>query len=213
MVSAHSGGTDSNGGHNCYTSECYGEYHYHNSGRPSSGSSSSYTPQVTTPFWSPLFENDEEFYEWLFSRDHARDPGLRWASTTTEPYYSYGQNSAQERFDRLLGRSENEFQRETYIPQAGGSPLIPATTDPDPFDTPWTTEPESGLTAWEEMQKAMEEARAEAAEMPTLVPTPRSSSEESNEDSNSDFYKGLLGLLAGLLIVGVYELRERKTGR
>lgn len=36
---AHSGRTDSSGCHNCYTSECYGEYHCHNGGY-----ATSYTP-------------------------------------------------------------------------------------------------------------------------------------------------------------------------
>jgi hypothetical protein len=32
LVAAHSGGTDSYGCHNCYTDECYGDYHCHNGG-------------------------------------------------------------------------------------------------------------------------------------------------------------------------------------
>lgn len=32
-VSAHSGRTDSSGGHNCYVGSCAGTYHYHNGGR------------------------------------------------------------------------------------------------------------------------------------------------------------------------------------
>ncbi len=39
---AHSGGTDAYGCHNCYTSECYGEYHCHNGG----GSYGGYVPYV-----------------------------------------------------------------------------------------------------------------------------------------------------------------------
>ena len=31
-VNAHSGRTDSSGGHNCYVGACAGTYHYHNSG-------------------------------------------------------------------------------------------------------------------------------------------------------------------------------------
>lgn len=47
-IEAHSGRTDSSGCHNCYTSECYGEYHCHNGGSggyqapPSCPSMSSY---------------------------------------------------------------------------------------------------------------------------------------------------------------------------
>lgn len=61
IAEAHSGRTDSSGGHHCWTN-CskygyeYGSYHYHNGGSSSSGSSSSsynyteyeYTPVLTT---------------------------------------------------------------------------------------------------------------------------------------------------------------------
>lgn len=40
VVKAHSGRTDSSGGHNCYTGSCAGTYHYHNGG-------SAYTPPTT----------------------------------------------------------------------------------------------------------------------------------------------------------------------
>lgn len=40
-VSAHSGRTDSSGGHNCYTGSCAGTYHYHNGG-------SAYNPPIKT---------------------------------------------------------------------------------------------------------------------------------------------------------------------
>lgn len=43
---AHSGRTDSSGCHNCYTSECYGEYHCHNGGYD--GSDENYTPPKCT---------------------------------------------------------------------------------------------------------------------------------------------------------------------
>lgn len=42
-VSAHSGRTDANGGHNCYTGPCAGTYHYHNGGG-ASAPAPSYTP-------------------------------------------------------------------------------------------------------------------------------------------------------------------------
>ena len=32
VASAHGGGLDSNGGHNCYVGACAGTYHYHRSG-------------------------------------------------------------------------------------------------------------------------------------------------------------------------------------
>lgn len=42
-VFAHSGRTDSSGCHNCYTSECYGEYHCHNGGYDSGYDETDYT--------------------------------------------------------------------------------------------------------------------------------------------------------------------------
>ena len=50
MVSAHGGGLDSNGGHNCYVSPCAGTYHYHRGSGSSSGSSD--TPRITVPSYS-----------------------------------------------------------------------------------------------------------------------------------------------------------------
>lgn len=41
VVSSHSGGTDASGCHNCYTDECYGEYHCHNDGY--------------TPYYAPTY--------------------------------------------------------------------------------------------------------------------------------------------------------------
>lgn len=49
---AHSGRTDSNGGHNCNVGSCAGTYHYHNGGPPST-----YSPpkqNYTTPTYKPL---------------------------------------------------------------------------------------------------------------------------------------------------------------
>lgn len=86
MVSAHGGGLDSNGGHNCYVSPCAGTYHYHRGGGSSSGSS--YTPQVTLP--------------------EITIPSYSYTPRNTIPY------SGQEQIDRLTGWDLNDFERETY---------------------------------------------------------------------------------------------------
>jgi len=60
-VSAHSGRTDANGGHNCYVGACAGTYHYHNGGSapapyipPKTIASPKPTPKPTpTPVASP----------------------------------------------------------------------------------------------------------------------------------------------------------------
>lgn len=51
QAQAHSGGTNSYGCHNCYTSECYGEYHCHNGGSGGNweGSSSYYSAPQPRP--------------------------------------------------------------------------------------------------------------------------------------------------------------------
>ena len=38
LVSAHGGGLDGDGGHNCYVGSCAGTYHYHRGGGSNSGS-------------------------------------------------------------------------------------------------------------------------------------------------------------------------------
>ena len=43
-INAHSGRTDSSGGHNCYTGSCAGTYHYHNGG---------YSGGYTAPVYNP----------------------------------------------------------------------------------------------------------------------------------------------------------------
>ena len=50
-VSAHSGRTDSKGGHNCYVAPCAGEYHYHNSGSSVNQSKGDSTIFESTWFW------------------------------------------------------------------------------------------------------------------------------------------------------------------
>lgn len=47
-IEAHSGRTDSSGCHNCYTSECYGEYHCHNGGSDVAPEPICYVPGVVT---------------------------------------------------------------------------------------------------------------------------------------------------------------------
>jgi hypothetical protein len=56
FVSAHSGRTDSSGGHNCRTGSCAGSYHYHNGGyTPPTNSYSSYTPSTYYPVTTPTY--------------------------------------------------------------------------------------------------------------------------------------------------------------
>ena len=51
---AHSGRTDSRGGHNCNVAPCAGTYHYHNSGTPS-GNRATDRNEDSTIFKSPWF--------------------------------------------------------------------------------------------------------------------------------------------------------------
>lgn len=49
LIHAHSGGTDSSGGHNCNVGSCAGTYHYHNGGYTPSRSASTQTTKITPP--------------------------------------------------------------------------------------------------------------------------------------------------------------------
>ena len=51
-VSAHSGRTDANGGHNCYVGACAGTYHYHNGGNSPPYSTPEETPAPRQPIIS-----------------------------------------------------------------------------------------------------------------------------------------------------------------
>ena len=48
-VSAHGGGLDGDGGHNCRVGSCAGTYHCHQSRGPRCGGGSTYTTKPTTP--------------------------------------------------------------------------------------------------------------------------------------------------------------------
>lgn len=59
IATAHSGRTDSNGGHNCYVGACAGTYHYHNGGgtpAPAPTPAPAYTPPpAPTPAPQPVY--------------------------------------------------------------------------------------------------------------------------------------------------------------
>lgn len=55
-VSAHGGGLDGDGGHNCYVGSCAGTYHYHRGGGGSSSSS-----QITLPAFCVSLNNSSGF--------------------------------------------------------------------------------------------------------------------------------------------------------
>lgn len=58
---AHSGRTDSSGGHNCRVGSCAGTYHYHNEGS-GYGSISSYTPPIKTCGSNAYLSSNGECY-------------------------------------------------------------------------------------------------------------------------------------------------------
>jgi hypothetical protein len=49
QASAHGGGLDSNGGHNCYVSACAGTYHCHQARGPRCGGGSNQSPSTPSP--------------------------------------------------------------------------------------------------------------------------------------------------------------------
>lgn len=84
QVKAHSGGTNSYGCHNCYTSQCYGEYHCHNGGS-GGGSSYSYTLPQPRPL-NPTSGN----YEYKVSGENwcNYDLTMNWSGAVSATGYS-----------------------------------------------------------------------------------------------------------------------------
>ena len=89
MVSAHGGGLDSNGGHNCYVSPCAGTYHYHVGGSSSDGSD-------VEPVWKLLgYSSEAEYWEEQIRQNAAREAlsDSGWVPESTEPRSSSADSS------------------------------------------------------------------------------------------------------------------------
>jgi hypothetical protein len=86
---AHSGGLDRYGGHNCYTDECYGEYHCHQcdyyQGEYDSEYDSEYDTEYDTEYDEPEPEYEEEYTE--------PDTSSTNPSTETESQYIASSNT------------------------------------------------------------------------------------------------------------------------
>lgn len=80
-VSAHSGRTDAFGCHNCYTSECYGEYHCHNGGGYGGGYGGYVAPVVPK---NPVGQMYADFIP--HNNEALFDVKVDWADTTALSY-------------------------------------------------------------------------------------------------------------------------------
>lgn len=86
-TNAHSGRTDSSGGHNCYTGSCAGTYHYHNGGYSGGYTAPVYTPPKPRPS-NPTqgtvnFSTSNE--DWC-----THDISMTWSGATGATGYSVG---------------------------------------------------------------------------------------------------------------------------
>jgi len=82
LAFAHSGGTDAYGCHNCYTSECYGEYHCHNGG---------YTaPSVYVPPRCVSIIGASGKWTFVENASCTQDVKFSWDKGVDDVYYSLG---------------------------------------------------------------------------------------------------------------------------
>lgn len=79
QVSAHSGRTDSSGGHNCYVGACAGTYHYHNGG---------YTPSVYVPPRCVSSVGNSGNWEFKENNNCSQDVTITWDKGTNDELYS-----------------------------------------------------------------------------------------------------------------------------
>jgi hypothetical protein len=191
---AHSGRTDSSGGHNCNVGSCAGTYHYHNGG----GSYGGYVPpkpvQLNMPIANLNYNFEPNKYgSFTVELDWDRPDGEQWSvgisktkgadpgpltDTTISKFTFRDIKSGTWYINIKEGMPNGYWSNVSYW-----TVIVPSWTEPTPTPTPFST--------------------------PVLTVQPKINETSSKSDSDSDFGTALV--VGGLSLAGIYSWSKSKS--